>query len=127
MKKFLLLMLCCFAMQIISCSMGIIEAEPGATKFLIKNDSKIALENVAWNKVDFGNIELGDVSEKVVSAGQGYVYFSCKNKQYATYDYISVEKHKREEFYIHSNTFITPINSQKRLRLEEIEAEQNAD
>jgi hypothetical protein len=128
MKNFLLQMLCFIAMQIISCSIGTIEIEPGATKFSIKNDSKIVLQNVKWNKIDFGNIELGDVSEKIVSAGQGYVYFYFGNKQYSTYDYISVEKHKREEFYIHANTFVTAVNQPQRLlRLEEIEAEPNAD
>jgi hypothetical protein len=127
MKKLLLQMLCFFAMQIISCSIGTIEAEPGATKFSIKNDSKIVLQNVMWNKVDFGNVELGDVSERIVSAGRGYVYFYFGNKQYSTYDYISVEKHRREEFYIHANTFVTTVvNSQGLIRLEEIEAEPNA-
>jgi hypothetical protein len=126
MKKFLPLMLCFFAIQIISCSAGTIEAEPEATKFSIKNDSKIVLQNVKWNGADFGNIGLGDVSEKIVSSGQGYVHFYFKNKQYSTHEYISVKKHRREEFFIHANTLVTTSSPQRLLRLEEIEAEPDA-
>lgn len=84
-------------LQIISCSTGTIEAKPEATKFLMQNKSSVRLLNVGWNSIDFGNIEPGKISEKIVSYGDDYVRFETSNgKQYRTFNPYDVKKHTRD-------------------------------
>ncbi|MDR2731845.1 MAG: hypothetical protein LBB36_01340 [Fibromonadaceae bacterium] len=120
MKEILFTVLCFFAMQIIACS-GTIEAEPGATKFSIKNDSKAYLQNVKWNTVEFGNIDFGETSEREVFAGQAPLSFELKDgKRYRTWDYIETRKYRRDTFYIHDNTFVTSFESSSRFLLGDV-------
>jgi hypothetical protein len=110
MKK--ILFLCFFTAQIISCAIGTIEAEPGATKVTINNRSTVNLLNVRWNGVRFGNINAGDLSEKMnVSAGNGPVYFEAENgSTYSTCgsSMFSVEMYGNKTFPL-GNT--TPIEN----------------
>jgi hypothetical protein len=88
--------------------MGVIEAQPGATKLTIQNNSRVQLLNVKWNGINFGNINSGEISEKEVSTGQGlYVYFEVgNNKRYRTWNYISAEKYRHGKFTFIDNTSI---------------------
>jgi len=84
-------------LQIISCSTGTIDAKPEATKFLMQNKSSVRLLNVRWNSIDFGNIEPGKISEKIVSYGDDYVRFEASNsKQYRTFNLYDVKKYTRD-------------------------------
>jgi hypothetical protein len=106
MKK--VLFLAFFTTQIISCGMGTIEAEPGATKVTIQNRSTVNLLNVRWNNNNFGNINAGYFSEeKIVLAGSGPVYFEAENGSvYNTCgsSILSVEKYGHRVFPLGSST-----------------------
>jgi hypothetical protein len=118
MKKLLLPAFCFFALQIASCSQPIIDAQPGTTKFSIKNDFRVQLQDIRWNGNNFGDISPGETSEKKVSDGQGYMYFILKDKEYETQTIINVEKYLHNNFNIHKNLFVIDENL-KMLTLEE--------
>jgi hypothetical protein len=94
MKKSLLIY--CFLFMT-SCSMGTIEAVPEASKFLMQNKSGVSLLNVEWNNTNFGDIEPGRISERIVSDGDDYVRFETSNgKRYRTFNLYDVKKHARD-------------------------------
>jgi len=105
MKKFFPIY-CFFFLQIVSCHFGEIESKPEATKFSIKNNSIVLLQNVIWNGTDFGDISLGGVSEREVLDGWSYVFFQANGKQYYTERLVFAEKHKRGEFPFINETLV---------------------
>jgi hypothetical protein len=107
-KKKVFLFFCLFAMQVISCSsFGTIDVYPESTKLSIHNGSRVLLQNVKWNGVNFGNIGRGEVSEmEVLEGNNGKVFFTIGNKEYQTYNTITCVKHKRNSFRFIDATFI---------------------
>jgi len=102
MKNFLLIF--CFLFMI-SCSIGTIEAIPEATKFSMQNKSRVQLFNVRWNNTNFGNIGLGELSERIVLDGNDYVYFETSNgAQYRTAIPFDGKKHIHNKLTIIDNT-----------------------
>jgi len=102
MKKNLLI--CCFLFMI-SCSIGTIEAIPEATKFSMQNKSSVQLFNVRWNQTNFGDIGIGELSERIVPDGNDYVYFETSNgKQYRTLQLYDCKKYTRTELTFIENT-----------------------
>jgi hypothetical protein len=112
MKRFAILLIMIIMVQIISCSMGVIDTQPGTTKVSITNNSKKQLLNVRWNGETFGDIMPGGISEKEISAeGNGYVFFDLDNKEnYRTYEVFAAEKYKRKEFPFIDGTWIIDKN-----------------
>ena len=111
MKKFL--SICCFLfLQIISCSIGTMEAKPEATKFSVQNNSKVQLLSVKWNNTDFGNIGLGELSEMIVPNGDGPIYFNASNgKQYCTQMYVIGKKYEHNKFTFIDNTIVINVET----------------
>jgi len=113
MKKLLLI---CFVL-INSCYFGEIEVIPEATKLLLRNQSPVELIYVSWNSIDFGDIDSGDKSEKIVSdGGTAYIYFYANDgTRCHTQALIPISKHKRKEITFISTTRIVclddPLNS----------------
>ncbi|MDR3000116.1 MAG: hypothetical protein LBU89_02535 [Fibromonadaceae bacterium] len=100
MKKLFLLLL---SLQIISCGMDAdIEPKPETTKATIQNESRVPLLNVRWNGTNFGNIEPGGAPERVVSNGEGYIFFEVdiegETQSYRTRDLFVGEKHRSNKF-----------------------------
>jgi hypothetical protein len=62
--------------------------------------------NVAWLGVDFGNIGMGEISEKEVPEGGGKITFEADDKEYITWNTVKCEKHKRNTFTFTDATFI---------------------
>ena len=119
MKKFLLISI----IFITSCYFGEIEAEPEATKLLMRNQSSVELVSVSWNDVDFGNINQGKNSERIVPDGNAaYIFFFAKNgKQYRTQTLIPVSKYRRKETTFIDGTRIVAVdNAMSSLSLGEI-------
>jgi len=105
MKKLLLLAI--LTTQIISCEIGVIEAQPEATKLIILNRSDIDLLNVEWNGYAFGNINAKNSSEYIfVSEGHGPVSFEVAGKKYNTCGsaLAEVEKHRKSDFTLGAST-----------------------
>ena len=101
-------------LQTISCSFGTIEAVPEATKLSMQNNSNVQLLSVKWNNADFGNIGLGELSEKLVSHEHkdGPIYFNTSNdKLYRTQTYVSVKKHERNKFVFIDNTIVIDMET----------------
>jgi len=111
MKKFLLAY-CFLFLQAISCSTGTIEAKPEATKFSVQNNSKVQLLSVKWNNTNFGDIGLGELSEMLVSHGDGPIYFTAGNgKRYCTQMYIIGKKHEHNKFTFIDNTIVIDVDT----------------
>jgi len=105
MKK--ILSISCFLfLQTISCSFGTIEAIPEATKFSMQNKSKVHLFNVRWNNTPFGDIGVGELSERMVSkVSPDYVYFETSNgTQYRTLNPFDGKKHVHNKLTFIDNT-----------------------
>jgi len=112
MQKILSLALCLFFLYIFSCSMGEVETQPGATKFIMQNNSSMPLRNVIWNGTYFGNLDRGYISEQIVQDGQGYVFFEIENgESYRTKDLVIGEKYKSNKFAFIDYTVIVNINN----------------
>jgi len=103
MKKFLI---CCFLfLQTISCSFGTIEVIPEATKYSMQNKSSVQLFKVRWNQTNFGDIGIGELSERIVSDGNDYVYFETSNgTQYRTLNPFDGKKHIHNKLTFIDNT-----------------------
>jgi hypothetical protein len=106
MKKSLPMLICVLAMQIASCEVGTIEVYPESTKFSIQNNSGLRMLDVAWIGIGFGDIGLGEITEKEVSEGNGKVTFKANGKEYLTYNTIKCEKHRRNKFTFVDATFV---------------------
>jgi len=107
------LLLCFFLLQIASCNFGAIEPKPEATKFSIQNNSGVQLLNVRWNGTNFGDIGSGEVSEKEITDGSGFVFFNANNgKEYRTQTLIMGEKYKLNKFsFVDQTLILEPGNS----------------
>ena len=91
-------------MQTISCSVGTLEVKPESTKFSMQNISKVQLLGVKWNGTDFGDIDIGELSERMVMDGNDYVYFNTSNgKQYRTFAPIDGKKYMRNKLTFMDN------------------------
>jgi len=111
MKKFLYIS-CFLFLQIISCSTGTIEAKPEATKFLIQNNFKLKLQEVTWDRTNFGDIGWKEYSEMIVSNdGKGPILFSINGKKYRTQDYILGKKHEINRFTFNENTLVIDLDT----------------
>lgn len=85
--------------------MGTIEVVPEATKFSMQNKSGVQLFNVRWNNTNFGDIGLGELSERMVSDGNDYVYFETSNgTQYRTAIPFDGKKHTHNKLTFIDNT-----------------------
>jgi hypothetical protein len=110
-----------FAMQVISCGEGIIEAYPESTRFEIQNDSRVRMLNVKWNGINFGNIGLGEVLRRDVYDGNGKIFFEAKGREYRTYNQFTCEKYKRKRVTLIDATFVEDIEDYaKRITLMEV-------
>ncbi|MDR2584083.1 MAG: hypothetical protein LBC75_11430 [Fibromonadaceae bacterium] len=99
-------------MQTISCSIGTIEVIPESTKLSMQNNSSVKLLSVKWNGTDFGNINLGESSEMIVSHGEGPIYFSVSNgKQYRTQAYVLGKKYEHTKFPFIDNTRVIDVDT----------------
>lgn len=111
MRKFLSLAFCLFSLQIFSCSE--VEVIPEATKLTIQNNSGVVLTDVVWNGTDFGDLDLGWVTELEVRDGIAAVFFKLhKNgKSYRTSAQVKGDKLKNNKFSFVDATVVVPIEN----------------
>jgi hypothetical protein len=80
------------------------------TTLRIKNESSRAIDDVKWNNVVFGSINLGGNVSKTVQNGSGYIYFSANAVSYRTNSLVVVNNDESAEFTFTSNTVIVGID-----------------
>jgi hypothetical protein len=107
MQKTLFFVFCFFVLQIISCEVGIVDHQPGATKIFVKNESKMQLLNVKWNGESFGSIAPSGKSEEISIEGRGDVRFDLvNNTSYRMKNPFGTTKGRRNEIKFTDTTTV---------------------
>jgi len=122
MKKFLFPAFCLLIALINSCTL---EIQAEATKFSIKNNSKVNLKDVKWSGEKFGDIARGDVVEINYQAGKtdtsrlDFYVVNNGNKAYKTKDAV-IGLSSRTNVYELNDKVIVLDDKNKEWRLEVI-------